>query len=96
MEIMVKLMFTILTANVMERNRKMSDLELLQELAKKTNVPLYYHVGTPGCKYCKGTGFVPISIWRKLMGYFIEGVPWKCIRKELMCMKCRGTLKEYS
>jgi hypothetical protein len=74
----------------------MSDLELLQKLAKKMNVPLYYHVGTPGCKHCKGTGFVTISTWGKLIGHFIDGVPWKFIRKELMCMKCRGALKEYS
>jgi hypothetical protein len=54
MEIMVKLMFTILTANVMERNRKMSDLARFIEEHRDETSPVLY-VNEPGwtdsCKY---------------------------------------------
>jgi len=69
-----------------------ADVEIIQKVARKLGCPIAWHVGTPGCRKCRGTGFVPIPLWLKLKAHFIEGLPWNGIRKEIWCMVCEGKL----
>ena len=70
----------------------MNDYQLVREIAAKLSIPVGYHVGSPGCKKCNGTGFVNISFWRKMWVHYINRLPWNCIRKDVWCSRCKGDL----
>ena len=69
-----------------------SDYQIVRSIAKALSCPTAYHVGSPGCKRCNGTGFVPTPLWYKLKAHYIDGLPWDGIRKEIWCMSCEDGL----
>jgi len=68
----------------------MSDYELLQCIVKKAGIPIGWHVGDKDCPKCRGRGFVPTPLWRKVKAVLFERVPWKFIRPEIECLACEG------
>jgi len=70
----------------------MNDTELINTIADKAGIPVAYHIGSKNCYVCHGSGFMPTPFVIKLKAFFIDRVPWKFIRKEVWCTKCKGNM----